>query len=63
MKETFENDNTTYAAAINIGGAIKSLQKDPAKLFIWFTENLMKANSDATFLEVLRTKELHDWEN
>ena len=56
MKETsfanYADYNTPYVTAKNLGGVIKSLEKDSIKLFQWFSHNQMEANDDKCHLLV-----------
>ena len=46
----YGDDNTTYKEHENIDDLIKSVQDAVAKLFIWFSGNQMKGNTDKCHL-------------
>ena len=49
MKETsfasYADNNTPYVTTENLDEVITSLEKDSFKLFQWFSDNQMKANT------------------
>ena len=47
---SYADDNTPYALGDSIDDVIKPLKNDSIKLFQWFIENQMKANSDKCHL-------------
>ena len=47
---SYADDNTPYISADDIDGVIKSLKETSATLFKWFSDNLMKSNTDKCHL-------------
>ena len=41
---SYANGNTPYVSANNMNGAVKSLEENSAKLFKWFSDNLLESN-------------------